>query len=99
MPVYFNSYNTQTQTQNELHRVDTRLGHMISGNLTRVRISEKCLRNNLHIVLNETPKIVLEKVKTHSYKGFSNYAKKYLIDKYSFQCNTDNCYVCEHEFD
>ena len=79
--------------------MQTRFGHLITGNLTRVRISQKCLRNNLHIVLNETPQIVLNKALTHSYKSFSSYAKSKMIENYSSLCIIENCYVCEHEFD
>ena len=44
---------------------------------------------------NYLPKIVLEKMDTHSYAGFTKYAKTYTISKYKTTCKTRNCYVCK----
>ena len=44
---------------------------------------------------NYLPKIVLEKMDTHSYAGFTKYAKTYTISKYKTTCKIRNCYVCK----
>ena len=97
IPEYFQSY--QIRTQQDIHGRDTRYNYLMLENVTRLRNSQKCLRNNFHNILNDTPQIVLDKVYTHTYKGFSEYAKNDIVRYYSAQCNKDNCYVCEHEFD
>ena len=38
------------------------------------------------------PKIVLQKINSHSYQGFINYARKYIISKYEFVI--PNCCIC-----
>ena len=40
-------------------------------------------------------KIILEKMYTHSYAGFTKYAKTYIIRKYKATCKIQNCYVCK----
>ena len=44
---------------------------------------------------NYFPKIVLEKMYTHSYSGFTKYAKTDTISKYKATCKIRNCYVCK----
>ena len=41
--------------------------------------AKRCLRYNFPHVINNTPKIVTEKIGTHSLQGFVNYAKTYLL--------------------
>ena len=45
-------------------------------------------------LLNTTHLSILEKVPTHSLKGFGQYTKHYLIEKYSDICLIHNCHVC-----
>ena len=92
VPEYFKSY--RIQTNEERHGRNTRYNFLISTNRTRLKLSDKCLRNNLPIVLNSTPKLVLDKVETHSYTGFANYVKLTIIKDYSSQCSITNCYIC-----
>ena len=61
---------------------------------TRIQAARYCLRNHASVVVNSMPLRVTEKVHTHSYAGFSNYAKKYMISEYSEFCNIEDCYVC-----
>ena len=97
LPEYFKCY----QIREEIHVRQTRHNtySMVPENVTRLRSSPKCLRNNLRITLNNTPEVVLSKINTHSFQGFSNYAKQNIINNYTTTCMNDNCYVCEHEFD
>merc|ERR1711895_6877 len=92
VPEYFKSY--QLQTQQEIHGRETRFNFLIPEIVTRIRLSEKCLRNNLPSVLNSTPQIAICKVETHSFQGFTNYLKKILVENYSSECNTIDCYIC-----
>ena len=69
---------------------------MILNNITRIGIQQKCVRNHVPLILSTTPSMILEKINTHSYQGFSNYAKKVMIENYSNDCVIPNCYVCEN---
>ena len=82
---YENTINDLPYTQNN-----------INITTTNKIFSRACLRHTLPKLINENdfPDIVLDKIDTHSYKGFTNYAKKYIIATYVTECNTPNCYIC-----
>ena len=69
-------------------------------NIPTIRIkhsfAKKCLRYNLPILINNTPKNIKDKVYTHSLPGFSTYIKKIYIEKYENSCQIRNCYVCNN---
>lgn len=48
-------------------------------NVTRTQTAKKCLRNHIPSVINSTPLQIIHKMYTHSYHGFSNYAKHRII--------------------
>ena len=56
--------------------------------------ADKSLRFSLPRELSGTPQIILEKITTHSFSGFSNYAKNHFISQYCQICTIDNCYIC-----
>ena len=60
----------------------------VAAQLVRYKIPELIKDNYL-------PKIVLEKMDTHSYAGFTKYAKTYTISKYKTTCKIRNFYVCK----
>ena len=60
------------------------------------RFAKKCLRYDLPILINNTPKNIKDKVYTHSLPGFSTYIKKIYIEKYENLCQIRNCYVCNN---
>ena len=94
VPEYFKSF--KIQTQDEKHGRNTRYKSMISTNFTRLKLSDKCLRNNLPVVLNTTPQLALDKTQTHSFNGFGNYVKNMILESYANTCTTQNCYVCNN---
>ena len=61
------------------------------------RFSENRLAFYIPRLLNENfPQIIIEKIKTHSLRGFAFYYKKYIIDNYDINCNIENCFVCRN---
>ena len=62
--------------------------------VTRTRTALKCMKNYLSIVVNSTPSQILDKIYTHSFKGFTDYAKCMTIRSYFYDCNVVNYYVC-----
>ena len=92
VPEYFKTYKVQRRF--EIHGRNTRNKSLIATNKTRLKLADKCLRNNIASVLHSTPQIALDKVKTHSPEGFINYVKDIILKSYSNECNTRNCYVC-----
>ena len=57
--------------------------------------ADKCIRSQLPIVLNNTLLRILQKIYTHSYKGFTNYVKHFINENYQMECLVQNCYVCK----
>ena len=58
------------------------------------RSSYYTIRHFLPNFIEHMPKLITDKIITHSYKGFTNYAKMYFISGYSVECHDLNCYVC-----
>ena len=56
--------------------------------------SAKCIRYHMPSAVEKSPVLVIEKADTHSRKGFTNYAKNYLLSLYSMVCTVINCRVC-----
>ena len=65
-----------------IHNHNTRYTTDIYLFRAKHEFAKRCLRYNLPHFINNTPKIVTEKVGTHSLQGFANYAKTYLLKKY-----------------
>ena len=64
----FHNYNTRRTTELHTYR-------------TKYEFAEKCLKYNLPHVINNIPDLVIDKIVTHSLKGFSSYAKHYILQK------------------
>ena len=81
-----NLHNYNTQKIRTLHRATFKTNH---------EFAKKCLKYNIPHTINDTPKIVTEKVLTHSMHGFSLYVKKkYLLHKYNNNCDVRDSYIC-----
>ena len=94
LPKYFDSYKMKTQA--EIHNYETRAKDQIANNITRTKFAQNCLRNKLPSILNHTSIEVLQKIETHSFKGFSNYVKNRIIKSYTYECTINNCYICNN---
>ena len=92
VPHYFKFFNTNTQ--GDIHGRETRFNYLLPRNVTRLYLSQKCLRNYLPYVINNCPGLILEKVQTHCFDGFSKYAKNKIINEYEVDCQIINCYIC-----
>ena len=92
LPAYFQ--NWQIVTNSELHRHNTRRKHDIHIVGFRHAFAKRCIRINLPRTLNATPQPVKDKLFTHSFRGFVNYAKLIFIQKYTIECSITNCYIC-----
>ena len=94
VPAYFEDF--KIVTQKDIHGRDTRQNQLVPINVPRTVLQENCLRNYLPELINSTPVYTLDKITTHSFKGFSEYAKFRFIENYSYVCSIRDCYVCNH---
>ena len=60
-----------------------------------VAVAEMALiRNSIPYTINNLPKQVASKIRTHSQTGFKTYAKHFFIESYQETCTRLNCCVC-----
>ena len=59
------------------------------NSLVKHEFSRKCIRNQLPIVINNTPLLILNKTITHSITVFTQYINKFCISKYIAVCSVN----------
>ena len=67
-----------------MHSHETRQKNYIHIAGTRTTSAKQCIRQYIPTVLTSIPTLVSDKITTHSYAGFSRYAKQYFIQLYKF---------------
>lgn len=92
LPKYF--YTFQILTHAEQHDYNTRNRGQIITQVSRTKLANKRLRIYLPKLLQTTDRLILDKVASHSLQGYSNYIKRFFIDRYSNECLIENCYIC-----
>ena len=80
LPTYFCELSYTPRS--DIHDHDTRYADLIDIESTRTVMAEKCIRIHLGKVINETPNVIMEKIKTHSIYGFVFYIKRCYLDSY-----------------
>ena len=76
-----------------MHSHETRQKNYIHIAGTRTTSAKQCIRQYIPTVLTSIPTLVSDKITTHSYAGFSRYAKQYFIQLYKYECVISNCYT------
>ena len=94
LPPYFYE---MLPTAGAVHGIQTR---QVTGGLDhqrncRTEGANQCIRNKiLNDIISFNP-LVIDKVHTHSFPGFSNYAKNFIIDTYKIECQKGpSCNTC-----
>ena len=94
LPSYFNTFSTTTN--HEIHQHNTRRTYLFPIRADHT-FAKNFLRYSLTDLVNSTPPIIIDKVHTHSYHGFSIYVKTHFINKYNMTCNLQACYICNRD--
>ena len=55
--------------------------------------AQKHIRHNLIQTINNTPNNIIDKIHTHSLRGFLNYIKVFIFGNYEDHCHVSNCYM------
>ena len=87
LPTYFHSFKLTKRS--DIHQYNTRQKNKLEINKTNTIKAD--IRNALPTILNSTDKCIIDKVHTHSLKGFTWYFKQICISKYQDICLIDNC--------
>ena len=90
LPVYFRNFMT---SHNHTH-THLRSRSVPVPTYTRTKSAQLSVRNYLPTFLCQFPNLIIDKVDTHSYEGFSRYCKNYFINSYGNPCIIENCYIC-----
>lgn len=71
---------------------------LINCPTTNKKLSEKCLRYKIYDIVNSNvfPPLVVNKIETHSFNGFSNYTKNFILSNYNVNCTEVNCFICSN---
>ena len=93
LPKYFERFVYHTNL--DLHNYNTRIGHRLHIPRINHAFAQLNIRHSVIQTVNSIPDNVSDKIRTHSLKGFSTYAKNYFISKYETTCEIANCYVCQ----
>ena len=91
LPQYFTSFSTTMNT--EIHQHNTRRRSIFQARVNH-EFAKTSLRNSLITLINKTPAIITDKIHTHSFHGFSTYAKNHYLSTYTTACQRHNCYSC-----
>ena len=93
LPKYFDEIFTTVVPS---HEYDTRTRDNERLLIPRTSSALKTVRHHLPRFIQDVPDIVKEKIYTHSFKGFTHYAKMFFVNSYSAVCAIRNCYVCNN---
>ena len=93
LPNYFQNNFIDSLATNMQRR--TRNSNIIRFPRFRHEFFRKHLRYSLAKTVNDSPLNYLEKVQTHSLKGYTSYIKRRMLETlYNAICTSPNCYVC-----
>jgi len=92
LPHYFQqdyiSFNTDS------HYYPTRNHNIITIPRFRHDFFRKNLRYRIAQTVNNAPGLITGKTDTHSFHGYSTYAKNWILSTYCDTCSINNCYIC-----
>ena len=108
LPDYFQKTSTRTthnmnpeknahfslNLNSAIHQHNTRSRENIHILRTNHKFANKCLRYNLPHTVNNTPKQIIDKIKTHSMQTVVNNLKEHYIENYQVNCDMVYCYIC-----
>ena len=95
LPEYFNTMITRKPI--DIHDHSTRKRDTFLIERIYHSFAEKCIRNSILHIVNGVPHAIKDKVSTHSFHGFSQYVKYFLIENYIGTCHIEGCYICRRD--
>ena len=92
LPEFFLRFDLVQRSNFYAYNIRTK--NMLHTSRTYSKIGEKALRYILPRVINDTSLDILDKIYTHSIKGYISYIKLYFLNNYVNDCKIQNCYIC-----
>jgi hypothetical protein len=94
LPIYFNNISLIHFTDQHDHY--TRGNNDLVTPRLRYNTSKCSVMKRLPSVVNNCPANILEKIHSHSFKGYSDYIKIVMLNGYKYICEEPNCYICRN---
>ena len=79
MKEHLTFFSNMFKLKSRIHSHETRQKNYIHIAGTRTTSAKQCIRQYIPTVLTYIPTLVSDKITTHSYAGFSRYAKQYFL--------------------
>ncbi len=96
---YRNIFNTSlTYTIFEIHHHYTRKTSSIFIPRVNHAYAQNHIRHNLIQTINNTPNSIIDKIHTHSLRGFLNYINVFIFGNYEDHCHISNLSLCREWF-
>ena len=92
LPFYFK--NDFINSNNVHHSYSTRHRDALMTPRFRHEFFRDTLRYCIVETINNCPNMIFDKLRTHSFHGFSNYVKNWHFSNYETTCQRPNCFVC-----
>ena len=92
LPIYFKSIS-MTHLY-DIHHHNTRNKHVLVLPKVKYEFAKKSIRYPIQKLINESRSIIIDKIETHCFNGFSSYIKRYM-KRYTSTYYLSNCYVCQ----
>ena len=89
LPNYFWIYMFRANSKNRTRNQDPS-----QPLIAKTTIFSSTIRFSLPHLLGNTPPSIKKKAHTHSYNGFKNNVKKFLLDRYAEACTKSQCFTC-----
>ena len=91
IPDYFKTTNFISKPE---HSYPTSQRDSLRIPLMHSTSNQHSLRYMISKYIRSSPNHILQKVQTHSLKGFAWYIKQITIKEYETECRTQNCFIC-----
>ena len=94
LPVYFKDMFQPVQRFQSHY--DTRQANTVTPQTPNKAMCLQAIRYSIPKLITDSPTLLTDKLYTHSYDGFSYYAKQFFINLYKETCDKENCYACQN---
>ena len=93
--IHLNYKYSYKYCNSSIHSHHTRGKTELHIHITTHTFAKQCLRQNIPVLLNNSPSSITDKFLTHSIQGFSNYVNNNFVNKYQQHCTILICYMCQ----
>ena len=91
-----NYFQNMFQVSPVIHAYNTRQRGSATLPIPTKSRNKNCIRYYIPNLITNIPPCIKDKLLTHSFHGFSTYAKSFFVNMYQEHCTIQNCYICNN---